>query len=76
MNAASLFLVHIQEPPQDMSTESKKHKNTRNSYETSIYNLYNYKDIQKINIYFSIKRIQNYLKYNKIDLYLLNLKPW
>lgn len=38
-----------------------------------MYNII-YKDIQKSNIYFSIKMIQNDLKYNKTDFHLLNLK--
>lgn len=41
---------------------------------TNYVQYYIWKDIQKINIYFPIKMIQNYLKYNKTDFHLLNLK--
>lgn len=39
-----------------------------------MYNIIYEKTSKKINIYFSIKMIQNYLKYNKTDFHLLNLK--
>lgn len=47
LNESSLFFSAHAGTPNKIWAESKKHKNTRNSYKTSIYNLYNYKKTSK-----------------------------